>query len=324
MLNLFSIFSAVLYKSILIYYVFVIKMNAENVAEDIRSLLEGESVAVVGGAEPKDGGEVLRESDQVALESEELTIDETVEASYGVSGEELVEAVGDKNVYITGGTVANPYARIVNSNIDPEESNSVNFGTIVKERRFPFTFDDEGVPGREILSDGFPEDSETVDWYDMNVEEFRKNGRPNYVVDRSHGDDGANVSRPFQSIWVPERGQLTELSDTQATDYLSKRFAPVANGNDWQTDYSILGVHTNPHGEGKVVAAQGAHHLGTKGANDVIQYPDSEIEGTDSVLEAIGQFQDETGSEEYQALIQTSRNPATGETQNILYAIGEL
>lgn len=305
-------------------YVNVIKMSAEDVADNIRSLLEEDSVAVIGGTESEEDDGVLRKSDQEALESDELSIDETVEAVYGVSGEELIESVGDRNVYLSGGTVANPYARIVNSSIDAEEVNSVDFGTLVTERRFPFTFDDEGIPGREILSEDFPEDSETLDWYNMTVEDFRKNGRPNYVVDRSYGDDGANVLNQFERIFVTEQSGITELEDVQKEEYLSKRFTPVANGEDWQTDYAILGVHDNPHGDGNVVAAQGAHHLGTSGANDVITYPDSDFKGTEVVLDALGEFQNETGAEEYQALIQTYRNPATGETQNNLIAVGEL
>lgn len=301
-------------------------MNAENVAEDIRSTLDGKSIAIVGGTTWEERGheEPLRKSDQEALESETLDIDETFEAVYGVSGEELIEAVGDKNVYITGGTVANPFARLVNSNIEPEEVNTAEFGRIVGERRFPLTFDDEGISGREIISDNFPEDSETAEWYDMTVEEFRKNGRPNYVVDRSHGDDGADVLRPFQSIWVPEDREIVELDGVQESDYLSKRFTPIANGNDWQTDYGILGVHENPHGEGYVVAAQGAHHLGTTGVNNAITYPDGDIENTEEVLEALGEFKEETGAEEYQALIQTFRDPNVDDTYNNLVAVGEL
>lgn len=301
-------------------------MTAEDTAESIRAILDGDSVAVVGGTTWEEGGHVepLRESDREVLESNVLDIDDVVEAVYGVSGEKLVEAVGDRNVYLTGGTVANPYSRIVNADIDASEANSVDFGTLVTDRRFPFTFDDEGLPGRKTLSDRFPENSETVDQYSMPVEEFRKNGRPNYVVDRSYGDDGADVLKPFESIFVTDKEGVSELEEVQKEEYLSKRFTPLANGNDWQTDFSILGVHSNPYSDGKVLAAQGAHHLGTRGANDLITYPESDIEGTETVLNAIGEFQDETGAEEYQALIQTYRNPATGETQNNLVAIGEL
>lgn len=301
-------------------------MDAERVAEDIRSRLEGDSVAVVGGATWEEEGitDPLREIDREALESENIDIDETVEAVYGVSGEKLVEAVGDKNVYVTGGTVANPFARLVNANIRPEEVNSVDFGTLVSNRRFPFAFDDEGIPGREILSEDFPEDSETRDWYDMTVEEFRKEARPNYVVDRSHEEDGAIVLNEFESIWVPENGEITQLNDTQKEDYLSKRFVPLANGNDWQTDYAVLGVHENPYGEGDIVAAQGAHHLGTTGANEVLTYPEGEIEDTEEVLEALGLFQEETDTQEYQALIQTYRNPGKDKVRNNLVAVGEL
>ena len=301
-------------------------MDAERVAEDIRSRLEGDSVAVVGGATWEEEGitDPLREIDREALESENIDIDETVEAVYGVSGEKLVEAVGDKNVYVTGGTVANPFARLVNANIRPEEVNSVDFGTLVSNRRFPFAFDDEGIPGREILSEDFPEDSETRDWYDMTVEEFRKEARPNYVVDRSHEEDGAIVLNEFESIWVPENGEITQLNDTQKEDYLSKRFVPLANGNDWQTDYAVLGVHENPYGEGDIVAAQGAHHLGTTGANEALTYPEGEIEDTEEVLEALGLFQEETDTQEYQALIQTYRNPGKDKVRNNLVAVGEL
>ncbi len=306
----------------------MITMSAEDVAEQIQSILDGQSVAVVGGAEWKEEGhtEPLRESDQKALESSTVDVDETVEAVYGVNGDELVDAVGDRNVYLSGGTVANPYARLVmlNDSVDPEGINSVDFGTLITERRFPFTFDDEGVPGREILSEGFPEDSETVDWYSMTVEEFRKNGRPNYVLDRSYGEDGANVANEFQNIFVPDEDGVTELSETQKEEYLSRRFTPVADGNDWQTDYAVLGVHDNPVADGEVVAAQGAHHLATSGVNDLITYPDSDYEGTETALERIGEFQEKTGADEYQAVIQTYRNPATGETQNNLIAVGEL
>ena len=188
-------------------------MNAKNVAEDIRSRLEGDSIAVVGGAtwEEEDLMDPLRDSDSEALQSENIDIDDTVEAVYGVSGEELVEAVGNRNVYVTGGTVANPFARLINGNIGPDEVNSIDFGTLVSDRRFPLTFDDEGIPGREILSENFPSDSETAQWYDMTVEDFRENARPNYVVDRSYGDDGAEVLNEFESIWVPEDGGITEL-----------------------------------------------------------------------------------------------------------------
>lgn len=301
-------------------------MSAEDVAEDIRSRLEGDSIAVVGGTTWEEEGhtEPLRKTDQRALEAGNIDIDDTFEAVYGVPGEELVDAVGDQNVYVTGGTIANPFARLVNADITPREVNSVDFGTLVSERRFPFTFDDEGVPGREILSEEFPDDSDTVAWYDMTAEEFRENARPNYVVDRSYGDDGAEVLNEFESIWVPEDGEITELEEVQKEEYLSKRFTPVANGNDWQTDYSILGVHENPHGDGNIVAAQGAHHLGTEGANEMITYPEGDIKDTDSALEALGQFQDGTGAENYQALIQTYRNPNTGETRNNLVAVGEL
>lgn len=301
-------------------------MNAENVAKNIRSALDGKSIAIVGGTTWEEQGheKPLRLSDQEALDSETLEVDETFEAVYGVNGEELIDAVGDKNVYITGGTVANPFARLVNSNIRPEEVNTAEFGRIVGERRFPLTFDDEGIPGREIISEDFPDDSETADWYEMAVEEFRKNGRPNYVVDRSYRDDGADVSNPFQSIWVPENGEMMELDEVQESDYLSKRFTPLANGNDWQTDYGILGVHENPHGDGYVVAAQGAHHLGTSGVNDVLTYPDSDIENTEELLEVLGEFQEETGADEYQALIQTFRDPNLGDTYNNLVAVGEL
>lgn len=301
-------------------------MSAEDAAESIRSILDGDSVAVVGGTTWEEEGhtEPLRESDQQVLQSEKIDIDNVVEAVYGVSGEELVNAVGDRNVYLTGGTVANPYARLVNADIDPSEVSSVDFGKLITERRFPFTFDDEGLSGREILSDRFPEDSETVNWYSMPVEEFRKNGRPNYVVDRSYGDDGAEVLNEFERIFVTDADGITELEEVQKEEYLSKRFTPVANGNDWQTDYSILGVHVNPHADGKVVAAQGAHHLGTEGANDLIKYPESDIQGTETVLDSIDAFQEETGAEQYQALVQTYRNPASGEIQNNLIAIGEL
>lgn len=301
-------------------------MNAEDVAEDIRSRLDGDSIAVVGGTTWEEEGhkEPLRKTDQRALESESVDIDDTFEATYGVSGEDLVDAVGDQNVYVTGGTIANPFARLVNADIRPEETNSVDFGTLVSQRRFPLTFDDEGVPGREVLSEEFPEDSDTVEWYEMSAEEFRENARPNYVVDRSYGDDGAEVLNEFESIWVPEDGGIAELEEVQKEEYLSKRFTPVANGNDWQTDYSILGVHSNPHGDGDIVAAQGAHHLGTEGANEMINYPEGDIKDTDSALEALGQFHDETGADEYQALVQTYRNPNTGKTRNNLVAVGEL
>lgn len=302
-------------------------MNAEIAAENLRSYLEGDTIAIVGGAEWKEEGhtEPLRESDKSGPESETIELEEIMEANYGVSGNELIEAVGDRNVYISGGIIANPFARLVNGNIQPEEVNSVDFGTLVSERRYPFTFDDEGIAGREILSENFPEDSESTEWYGMTAEEFRKNARPNYVVDRSYGDDGADVLNEFESIWVPENGNITELEgETQKGEYLSRRFAPMANGNGWQTDYAILGVHENPFGDGNVVSAMGAHNLGTTGANDVITYPDSDIEDTDAVLEALGQFQKETDADEYQALIQIYSNPNTSETRNNLVAVGEL
>jgi hypothetical protein len=323
----------------------VVKMSAEDVAEDIRSRLNGDSIAVVGGTtwEEEDHTEPLRKTDQRALESESVDIDDTFEAVYGVSGEELVDAVGDRNVYVTGGTIANPFARILGG-AEPQRADEISLGELAGQRRFPFTFDAETVSSREFNqneelqrraeelreeNDSYEHLSEfeqTLVAYATPAAEFRVNEelRPNYVVDRSYGEDGADVLNEFESIWVPQDGEMVELNDVQEEDYLSKRFTPVANGNDWQTDYSIFAVRDNPYGEGDVVAVQGAHGLGTESASDIITYPDSDIKDTEEVLRALGQFQDETGADEYQAVIQTYRDPNKAETRNNLVAVGEL
>lgn len=320
-------------------------MSAEDVAEQIQSILDGQSVAVVGGAEWKEEGhtEPLRESDQKALESSTVDVDETVKAVYGVNGDELVNAVGDRNVYLSGGTIANPYARIL-SGAEPQRVDKISLGELAGERRFPLAFDAETLSSRDFnQTDDLQRRAEKLrdrnnSYEDLSrfnqalvayvtpAAEFRVNEelRPNYTVDRSHGKDGANVENEFQRLFLADEDGVIELGETQKEEYLSRRFTPVANGNDWQTDYAVLGVHENPVADGEVVAAQGAHHLATSGANDIITYPDSDYEGTETVLERIGEFQDKTGADEYQAVIQTNRNPATGEIQNNLYAVGEL
>lgn len=46
--------------------------------------------------------------------------------------------------------------------------------------------------------------------------------------------------------------------------------------------------------------------------------------GTDQVLEELGEFREKTGADEYQAITQVSRNPATGDRTMRLVAVGEL
>lgn len=320
-------------------------MNAEDVAEDIRSRLDGDSIAIVGGTTWEDEGRVepLTKPDQRALDSENVDLDNTFKAVYEVSGNDLVEAVGDRNVYVAGGTIANPFARILGG-AEPQRVDEISLAELAGERRFPFSFDSETLSSRvfnqneelqrraEELreeSDSYEDLSEfdqTLVAYATPASEFRINEelRPNYAVDRSYGEDGAEVQNEFESIWVPEDGEITELGEAQKEEYLSKRLTPIANGNDWQTDYSILGVHENPHGDGDIVAVQGAHGLGTESVSDMITYPEGDVKDTDAALEGLGRFLEQTGADEYQAVVQTYRNPNIGETRNNLKAVGEL
>lgn len=344
--------------------------DADAEAEWIRSQLEegeeNDSVAVVGGAnfeeEDKGGPNALRETD---FEPVSGLTDEVVEARYGADGEDLSEAVGDRNVLIVGGTVANPMARLAYSEVEPGQINEVSWGEIVLNRKYPVTFDGEGITGREIAGDETreefhdrvgekleaslaaeedldertqaiaemepPVDPETQRLYEMTVEEFRKDARPNYVLDRSTPGDRASVTNEYSCVLVPTEEGMTELGEQQRNDWLSKRrFVPVGNGDRWQTDYGVLTVDEAPDGEGNMVGIQGAHGLATEELGHLVSYDgngyDDKVDrhGTEQVLEELGEFREKTGADEYQAITEVSRDPATGDRTVRLVAVGEL
>ncbi len=340
--------------------------EAEWITSQLEEEEENDSVAVVGGAnfeeEGKGGPDALRETDSEPVSG--LT-DEVVEARYGADGEDLSEAVGDRNVLIVGGTVANPMARLAYSEVEPGQINEVSWGEIVLNRKYPVTFDGEGISGRKIAGDETrdefhdrvganreaslaageedldertqaiadmesPVDPETQAWYEMTVEEFRKDARPNYVLDRSTPGDRASVTNEYSSVWVPTEEGMTELGEQQRNDLLSKRSVPVGNGDRWQTDYGVLTVDGAPDGEGNMVGIQGAHGLATEELGHLVSYDgngyDDEVDryGTEQVLEELGEFREKTGADEYQAITEVSRNPATGDRTMRLVAVGEL
>lgn len=241
---------------------------------------------------------------------------------YGTSPEKLVDAVKNKNVFEVGGTIANPLARLINTNVDPSKLNTMSVEDMIDNRNYPLTFALEPIRDQKLLSMPTDELAKFLDVqkdaYGKSAETYRvKPARPNWIIDLE--PDKRKVQKPFEAILIPskkdERGYV-ELSDEQIEKYLSKQFVPSASGGDWVVDYSIFGMLENPFG-GEVLVNQGAHWLGGFGGNTLVTFaeriPEENIEiyGISETLSDLYRMLRGEGVKRFQSIINTVRMPVS-------------
>lgn len=318
------------------------------VAEFGRFFQQDDVAAVVGGTTWDGRGDAetaLRPVDRCAIdgqchENRHAAVDEidvdVYEAVHGTDGAALSEALDGRDVYVSGGTISNPYARLVNTSIAPADIDEVTVGDMVRERRFPATFSLEPLRDRDLLDMPVGGFVDAMAAYDTPAEAYRVDpDRPNWVVDV---DTGTERTPAFEDIFVPsadgERG-YTALDGAQREGWISQQYVPVASGDNWVNDYGVLGMVPHPTDDAHdVLVSSGAHWLATRGANSMLSYAtdlgETRIDGNRTALSTLYDITENEGVDHYQAVINTMRTPAGDRSasqevlRNNLVAVGVL
>lgn len=169
-------------------------------------------------------------------------------AVFDSSGESLVQEIAGKNLYESGGYIANKATALTMARFDPKRINEVTVGELVANSTVPATFD---IAPLEIqLGD-----------YDISREAFRKGIGRNWIF---------KVVNPEARYFIPTQNGYIQLEQEKVKRYV-KAWIPAANGSDWPVDFGALARVPHPTYYGyDVIGAWGAHKWGTFAINAAI------------------------------------------------------
>lgn len=295
------------------------------------------TIAITGGTLSEDVPQEYREKaltpiDSCAVEGkcnlnkhtglEEISVP-NYKVIYGNPPDELMKKVKGKNVFVSGGTIANPYSRFLYTDVESANLNTLTIRELIENRTYPATFALEPQRESQILETTFEDIIKNLNAYTRPAESYRINpDRPNWIIDLETDSD--RVKHPYEIILVPdtkdERG-YKELNQVQIERYISKQYVPAANGDNWIVDYGILGKHKNRADTSKdVLANMGSHWLAGFGGNTIITFAENipededgkqiDIYGNPETLSTLYHMLSGEHIDDYQAIICTTRTPA--------------
>ena len=227
---------------------------------------------------------------------------------YDTPGNEIAELAIGKNVFLSGGPVANPLSRLIGTDIAPEELNEITIYDMVKNRRYPVTFSVEAI--KSIQPSNPTNQKPVFDPKSIGVEASRTaEGIPNWVLDLELNSDAR--------FYIPSNKEegYEQINKTQRTKYLSRQFVPTANGAGWSLDYGIIGMHENPLDESKnIFSIQGAHGTSNLGGNAIIMNTEDisgkvKFSGNTETLSTIYGILKDKNITNYQAIFATTIMP---------------
>lgn len=189
-------------------------------------------------------------------------------------GKELLEMMKGRDVYQSGGYIANKASAFTMANVPAEKINNVTIAELIENARVPVTFD---IAPLEVQ----PGD------YQTSREKFRKGIGRNWILHLVNPD-----ARYF--IPTPTSDGYRQLEPEKVQKYL-QTWIPAANGADFLVDYGILARVLNPITPKRdVLGIWGCHRWGTFAWNAVIMMakempetenmPTTEIRGIDETL----------------------------------------
>lgn len=187
-------------------------------------------------------------------------------AVFESSGEELLGAMKEKNVYESGGYIANKASAFTMADVPAEMINNVTIAELIENARVPATFD---IAPLEIQ----PGD------YQKSREEFRKGIGRNWIL---------RVVDSQARYFVPTNEGYKQLDPEKVEQYV-KAWIPDANGTDFLVDYGIFAKVPNPVSpKYNVLGCWGCHKWGTLAWNAAImmaeEMPEIKIRGIDETL----------------------------------------
>lgn len=256
--------------------------KAFRMAKEINELLQ-QCLGIVGGTERQAGvqqGKALSPIDFCAIgdfgacnrfKNPRLSgIDIPVyNAVFDSPGESLVQEIAGKNLYESGGYIANKASAITMAKVLPESINEITIGELISNSAVPVTFD---IAPLEIR----PGD------YEISREAFRKGSGRNWIF---------RIVNPEARYFLPATGGYAQLEQDKVRKYL-KAWIPGANGTDWTVDFGALARVPHPTDSGlEAIGAWGCHRWGTFAVNAAIMLahempgtPGIQIRGIDDVM----------------------------------------
>lgn len=166
-------------------------------------------------------------------------------AIFDSSGKDIAKEIAGKNLYLSGGFIANKASALTMARVPPEKINEVTVGELIAQSTVPVTFD---IAPLEIqLGD-----------YGMSREAFRKGAGRNWIL---------KVVNQEARYFIPTLNGYAQLEQEKVKRYL-KAWIPAANGVDWPVDFGALAKVPYPTDYGlDVIGAWGCHKWGTFALN---------------------------------------------------------
>lgn len=171
-------------------------------------------------------------------------------AVFGSSGEKLAKEIAGKNLYESGGYIANMASAATMAKIDPVNINEVTVRELILQSTVPATFD---IAPLEIQ----PGD------YEISREAFRKGAGRNWIL---------KVVNPEARYFLPTLtgSGYTQLEPEKVKKYL-KAWVPSATGTDWIVDFGALAMVPHPITYWlEAIGTWGCHKWGTFALNAAI------------------------------------------------------
>ena len=168
-------------------------------------------------------------------------------AVFDSPGEVLAQEIASKNLYLSGGFIANKATALAMSKILPEDINEISIEELIATSTVPATFD---IAPLEVQRGD----------YEVSREAFRKGLGRNWIL---------KVVNPEARYFLPTITGLgyIQLEPEKVKKYL-KAFIPSANGADWPVDFGALAKVPHPaNHELEAVGAWGCHKWGTFALN---------------------------------------------------------
>jgi len=168
-------------------------------------------------------------------------------AIFDSSGENLAKEIAGKNLYLSGGVIANKATAAIMATMSSSRINEITVGELIERATVPATFD---IAPLEIQ----PGD------YKMSREAFRKGHGRNWIF--RIVNPGARYFLP-----IPTGSGYIQLEPEKVRKYL-KAWVPSATGTDWIVDFGALAKVPHPANHGlEAIGAWGCHKWGTFALN---------------------------------------------------------
>lgn len=209
-------------------------------------------------------------------------------AVFDSPGELLAKEIAGKNLYESGGFIANKASALTMARVPPEKINEVTVGELIAQSTVPVTFD---IAPMEVQ----PGD------YGISREAFRKGIGRNWIF---------KIVNPEARYFLPVAGGgYIQLEQDKVKKYL-KAWIPGANGADWPVDFGALAKVPHPTDYGlDVIGAWGCHRWGTFAVNAAIMLahempvsPGIEVRGINETMAFLRDTVKEEGLKYYELL----------------------